>query len=127
METKDFVLFDANDHVVEPEKIKELKRQPTPLPGAQSPTSGDRFAGDSPLEGARFEPSVRSKGTASPEFSRPAAPRCQRQQGPENVMHASHQGIGRARCGVFYVKMVRRLMTPAGINVGDEAVRNGVA
>jgi hypothetical protein len=32
METKDFVLFDADDHVVEPEKIKELKRQPTPLP-----------------------------------------------------------------------------------------------
>jgi hypothetical protein len=32
METKDFVLFDADDHVVEPEKFKELKRQPTPLP-----------------------------------------------------------------------------------------------
>src|SRR6266403_3292535 len=56
-----------------------------------------------------------------------AAPRCQRQQGPENVMHASHQGIGRKRCGVFYVKMVRRLMAPAGIKGGDEAVRNGAA
>jgi hypothetical protein len=42
-------------------------------------------------------------------------------------MHASHQGIGRERCGVFYVKMVRRLMAPAGINGGDEAVRNGAA
>ena len=42
-------------------------------------------------------------------------------------MHASHQGIGRARWGVFYVKMVRRLMAPAGINGGDEAVRNGAA
>jgi len=51
-------------------------------------------------------------------FSRPAAPRCQRQQGPENVMHASHQGIGRERCGVFYVKMVRRLMAPAGKSDG---------
>jgi hypothetical protein len=40
-----------------------------------------RFASDSPVEGARFRPSVRSKGTASPGFSRPAAPRCQRQQG----------------------------------------------
>jgi hypothetical protein len=36
METKDFVLFDADDHVVEPEKIKELKRQPTPLPARSS-------------------------------------------------------------------------------------------
>ena len=34
---------------------------------------------------------------------------------PENVMHASHQGIGRERCAVFDVKMVWRLMAPAGI------------
>ena len=40
-------------------------------------------------------------------------------------MHASHQGIGRERCGVFYGKAVRRLLTPAGIDGGDEAVRNG--
>jgi len=40
-----------------------------------------------------------------------------------------HQGIGRERCGVFYVyvKAVRRLMAPAGIDGGDEAVRNGAA
>src|SRR3989442_2352039 len=42
-------------------------------------------------------------------------------------MHASHQGIGRERCGVFYVKMVWRLMAPAGIDGGDEVVRNGAA
>jgi len=42
-------------------------------------------------------------------------------------MHASHQGIRRERCGVFYVKMVRRLMAPAGIKGGNEAVRNGAA
>ena len=42
-------------------------------------------------------------------------------------MHASHQGIGRERCGVFYVKMVRRLMAPAGIKGGDEAVRQRAA
>ena len=42
-------------------------------------------------------------------------------------MHASHQGIGRERCGVFYVKAVRQLMAPAGIDGGDEAVRNGAA
>jgi len=48
-------------------------------------------------------------------------------RGRENVMHASHQGIGRERCGVFYVKAVRRLMAPAGIGGGDEAVRNGAA
>jgi hypothetical protein len=35
MKTKDFVLFDADDHVAEPEKIEELKRQPTPLPGQE--------------------------------------------------------------------------------------------
>jgi hypothetical protein len=40
-------------------------------------------------------------------------------------MHASHQGIRRERSGVFYVKMVRRLMAPAGIKGGDGAVRNG--
>src|SRR5260370_34416185 len=37
-----------------------------------------------------------------------------------------HQGIGRERCGVFYVKAVRRLMAPAGIDGGDEAGRNGL-
>jgi len=42
-------------------------------------------------------------------------------------MHASHQGIGRERSGVFYVNMVRRPMAPTGINGGDEAVRNGAA
>ena len=42
-------------------------------------------------------------------------------------MHASNQGIGRERCGVFYVKMVWRLMAPAGIDGGDEVVRNGAA
>jgi hypothetical protein len=48
--------------------------------------------------------------------------------GWENVMHASHQRIrARARCGVFYVEAVRRLMAPAGIDGGDEAVRNGAA
>ena len=59
-------------------------------------------------------------------FSRPAAPRCQRQQGPENVMHASHQGIGRERCGVFYVKMVRRLMAPAGIRAAMRPCATGL-
>jgi hypothetical protein len=48
-------------------------------------------------------------------------------RGRENVIHASHQGIGRERCGVFYVKAVRPLMAPAGIDGGDEAVRNGCA
>jgi hypothetical protein len=42
-------------------------------------------------------------------------------------MHASHEGIGRERSGVFYVKAVRRLVAPAGIDGGDEAVRNGAA
>ena len=38
-----------------------------------------------------------------------------------------HPGIGRERCGIFYVKAVRRLMAAAGIDGGDEAVRNGAA
>jgi hypothetical protein len=37
-------------------------------------------------------------------------------------MHASHQGIGRERCSVFYVKMVLRLIPPAVIDDGDEAM-----
>ena len=48
-------------------------------------------------------------------------------RGRENVMQASHRRIGRECCGVFCVKAVRRLMAPAGIDRGDEAVRNGAA
>jgi hypothetical protein len=48
-------------------------------------------------------------------------------RGRENVVHAPHRGISRERCGVFYAKAVRRLMAPAGIDGGDEAVHNGAA
>jgi hypothetical protein len=36
-------------------------------------------------------------------------------------------GIGRERCSVFHVKMVRRLMAPAGIDGPDEVTRNETA
>jgi hypothetical protein len=93
---------------------------------ATSITADAQFAPDSSLEERDSNHRSRSNGTASPGFSRPAAPRCQRQQGPENVMHASYQGIARD-VAASSTSLVRRLMAPAGIDGGDEAVRNRAA
>jgi hypothetical protein len=59
-----------------------------------------------------------AQSTASPGFSRRDLLHraADASRGWENVMHASHEGIGRGRCGVFYVKAVRQPMGPAGID-----------
>src|SRR5437879_4583883 len=61
--------------------------------------AGPKILGDSPLGGTRFERSV------------PLHRRCQRQQGPQNVMNVSHEGMcKRPRAWRrSYVKAVRRL------------------
>ena len=58
----------------------------------------------------------------------PAAPRCQRQQGSgaRDTCVGTRESV-ESVAAFFYVKAVRRLMAPAGIEGGDEAVRNGAA
>jgi hypothetical protein len=70
----------------------------------------------------------RSKGTASPWFSQRGLLHraANASRGRDNVMHASHRGIGRERCGVFYVKAVRRLMDPLASTAAMRP-RNGAA
>jgi hypothetical protein len=88
-----------------------------------------RFAADSPLEGWREMDSnhryrIRNNPFGYPVRSR-NSPSATKTGSFVPGTHGSNPFPSSRESGVFYVKMVRRLMAPAGINGGDEAVRNG--